>query len=726
MTTNSNETAGPELEGLVTDDARKRGAPAAPPPFATRSIRAFYGSLVRRYKKLFLGMMVLSAVYAGLTAGRLLIFGVLVESVEVHFKYSEEEKVGQPVAAPVAVRDPVAEEAQEMADGGAAAAGDGLASEALDVARDGKLKILEKIDWAFNLVGLPEPRIANRLSKEKSFFMTFFYGTAAVFAVAAIVMAVASFFKQYLGHALVVRMVVDIRNALFTHLSSQSVAYFSQQRSGDIISRLTNDINAIQLSFRFFFQTIVHEPLVVIGCLFVAYAADPVLFWFVMPLYGIVMWPILRSGKKVTRHGRGRLEKLSHVTEGIHQLFTGIRIVKAFGMEHHEREEFADRNQGYIRSSLRMNRAKVKGRALQELFYNIGTAGVVILGAWLLTEKTVTIPSFILFLGAMMNMYAPLKGFSRAWNQIQESSGGVARLLELLRESPETPDRDGAVEFPGVQRKIAFENVTFCYDESTAAEPSGAPVVRELSFEVKQGEMVAIVGPSGAGKTTALDLLARFYDPQAGRITVDGTDICDFKRASYLGGIALVSQDPFLFNATIRENIAYGRPGATQDEVEEAARIAFAHEFILEQPEGYDTVLGERGVKLSGGQRQRLTIARAVVRDAPILILDEATSALDTRAEKEVQRAIENLVRERTTFVIAHRLSTITSANRILVLEEGRLKEFGCHEDLLAKKGTYYHLWRSQGDGGRGGPPRKKGGRRRGGRGSRGSQRQAP
>ena len=708
MTTTSPRPAGPDSSETGTPPG-SRGSH----PFATAGTTSFYWSLVGRYKKLFLGMMLLSAVYAGMTAGRLLIFGLLVESVQVHFKY------GELVAADA--NDAVAD-----AEDAAAAEGDGERGAGAAIPHHGNFNIFRRIDEASKFLGFEEPRIAERLAddaKNPGFFMTFLYSTAGVFALAAIVMAVASFFKQYLGLALVVHMVVDIRNALFTHLSHQPVGYFSQQRSGDIISRLTNDINAVQLSFRFFFQTIVHEPLTVIFCVSVAYAAHPGLFWYVMPLYGIVMWPILRSGKKVTRHGRGRLEKLGHVTEGIHQLFTGIRIVKAFGMERHERDEFADRNRGYIRSSLRMNRAKVKGRSLQELFYNVGTAGVVIFGVWLLTHEKVTITDFILFLTAMMQVYSPLKNFSRAWNQIQESSGGVARLLEVLRERPEERDPEGAVEFPGVKKQIAFENVSFRYD-AAGEEASSEGVIQDLSFQAKRGEMIAIVGPSGAGKTTALDLLARFYDPQEGRITVDGTDIRDFRRSSYLGGLALVSQDPFLFNATIRENIAYGRPGATQDDVEKAARIAFAHDFILEQPEGYETILGERGVKLSGGQRQRLTIARAVVRDAPILILDEATSALDTRAEKEVQQALDNLVRERTTFVIAHRLSTITNADKILVLEAGRLKEFGRHDELLEKKGTYYHLWRSQNSAGDLSRSRgKKGSRRRGGRGSQGRRR---
>jgi subfamily B ATP-binding cassette protein MsbA len=313
-------------------------------------------------------------------------------------------------------------------------------------------------------------------------------------------------------------------------------------------------------------------------------------------------------------------------------------------------------------------------------------------------------------MAAMVQIYQPVKAISKAWNQLQESKGGYDRILELLRSRPRVLDAPGAGEFPGVKEGIRFDRLSFAYDgfrPLSAPEPEPgrenggaalglAEVLREVSFEVKVGQVLAIVGPSGAGKSTLVDLLARFYDPTEGRILADGVDIRDYRQASWLRKVAIVSQDPFLFNSTIGENIEYGRLGSSREEIEAAARKANAHEFIIEQPQGYDTPIGERGVKLSGGQRQRLTIARALLKDAPILILDEATSSLDTAAEKEVQRALENLMANRTTFIIAHRLSTVVHAHRILVLVEGRIVEEGSHQELLDRRGAYWGLWRLQ------------------------------
>ena len=623
-----------------------------PPEIAADSTSAFLGSLIRRYWKLFAGMMCLSAGYAAFTAGRLLFAGVLLDSVVVSF-------------------------------GGAPG------------------KFIEKLDAAWSWV-LPASRPLIETIRGRDTFLPFLLALIGVFVVLATLMAATFFLKEYFAQALIVRMTVDLRKVLFRKLAAQSVAYFSRQRSGDLTSRLTNDVNSVQLSFRFFFEEVVQEPLTIVAALIVAFTVSPLLFFMTVPFYGILMIPVLRSARKVLKHGRGRLEKMSYITESIGQLFGGIRIVKAFGMEKHEEEIFARRNREYIRSTMKMTRAKVKGRSLQELLYNLGSATAILLGVWLITLDVVSASSFFAFMVCLVQIYNPLKAFSRAWNQIQESRAGVERVLEVLREKPLIEDRQGSLEFPGLRGEIRFEEVSFSYavlDPAIAAQQEGQdrlPVIRALSFAVQAGEVVALVGSSGAGKSTIADLLARFYDPQGGRILVDGTDIREFRYASYLAAIAMVTQDPFLFNTTIRENIRYGRDTATDAEIEEAARAAFAHDFILEQAEGYDTVIGDRGVRLSGGQRQRITIARAILKNASILILDEATSSLDTQSEKEVQRAIENLIRTRTTFVIAHRLSTIAAADKILVIEDGRIVERGRHEELLRAKGRYFMMWRSQ------------------------------
>lgn len=602
---------------------------------------------------MFAGMLVLTALYAGTSASRLLVSGVLVDAVMVHFGGPEGDFLG-------------------------------------------------RVDAIWQGLSPDSTATLSGQLDEPSFFQQFLFVMLIVFTVLAVAMALSTYFKEYLAQLLIVKMIVHIRKALFCHLAGQSVAYFNRQRSGDMISRLTNDVNAIQLSFRFIFEDIIQAPIRILSSLAVAFLAAPVLALVTVPFYGLLMLPILRSGRKVRKHGRGRLQKLGIITEAIEQLFGGIRIVKAFGMERHEQQGFEQKNTEFIRATMKMNRAKVKARSLQELFYNLGTAGLLLLGILAITYKIVEASSFLVFLMALVQVYAPLKSISRGWNQIQESRGGVERVLEILRERPSIQDRDTAVTFPGLREEIRFEDVCFSYDEldPDIEIPSDRevrlPVIRNVSFSLGAGQVMGLVGPSGAGKSTVVDLVARFYDPQGGRVLVDGRDIREYRYTSYLEAIAIVSQEPFLFNTTIRENIRYGRESATDEEVEQAARIANAHGFIMEQPHGYETRIGDRGVLLSGGQRQRITIARAVLKNAQILIFDEATSSLDSEAEKEVQSAIENLMKERTSFVIAHRLSTIRRADKILVMDEGDVVESGRHEELLERRGRYYELWRAQ------------------------------
>jgi len=622
---------------------------------STESRWSFYRSLGRQYWKAIAGMMALVGLYSALMSVRLAAAGI---------------------------------------------------AEILQARYEGKGgKFLNRIDEArIWLLGPQEAPLAQQLQDDAFFYQLLFW-ILGTFVVISVTMSIAFYFKETLAQSLILRMEVDMRRALFRHLTGQSVAYFNRQRSGDVISRLTNDINAVRQSFKLFFEDVVQQPCVIIGSLAMAFDGAPILTLICIPCYSLLLLPVLWSGKKIIKHGRGRLEKLSVLTESIGQLFSGIRIVKAFGMERREEEEFTEKNKSFIRTTLKMNRAKVKARSLQELLYNIGTALVILAGVWVIAMKWVEPGGFLQFLFAMVQIYMPLKALSNAWNQLQESRGGVDRILEVLREKPLIKDHEGSLAFPGVKESIRFDHVGFSYGAlAPRLNGSGAPreselplpVLSDLSFSVRAGQVIALVGPSGSGKSTIADLLARFYDPQKGRVLVDERDIREYAYGSYLRSIAIVSQDPFLFHTTIRENIRYGRESASDAEVEEAARTAFAHDFICEQPQGYDTVIGERGVMLSGGQRQRLTIARAVLKNAPILILDEATSSLDSQAEKEVQRAVDNLIKSRTTFIIAHRLSTIVHADKILVLEAGKILESGRHEELLEARGMYYRLWRSQ------------------------------
>ncbi len=648
------------------------------PEFRSDSVWQFYGAVVKHYWKRFSGMMSMTVVYTGIDSMRLLLVGTLIAAIEI-----KSDREG------------------------------------------GSSKILEKVEsaWAF-LSGQTLDLTGRLRSQDEEFFYNFVVSIAVVFAISACLMAAAYFIKEYIAQAITMRATVDVRKALFNHLTRQSVSYFNRQQSGDVISRLTNDVGLVQLSFRFFFVTLIQEPVRVVVLLSVAAWASPVLFVITVPFYVLIMWPLVRASRKVLRHGRGRQEKLGVVTEAIQQLFGGIRIVKAFGMEASEQSNFAGKNKELIRSSLQMVRAKAKGQSIQELLYNLGVAAFVFGGVWLFTKNVIDLAILSVFIGALIQTYRPIKAMSRAWNILQESRAGVERVIEVLQEQPAIVDDQHLPEFPGVENEICFDRVSFSYERELAEESptfqrevSGAeessqeraggkkadaqddarlPAVRSVSLRVRRGEVVAIVGPSGAGKSTLVDLLARFYDPQDGAILVDGVDIRSYRHSSFLRGIAVVSQDPFLFNTTILENIRYGREDAAEAEVVEAAKAALAHEFTLEQPDGYETVIGDRGVRLSGGQRQRLTIARAVLKNAPILILDEATSSLDTQSEREVQRALNNLMKNRTTFVIAHRLSTVVHADKIVVLEEGSPVEVGRHEELLARRGRYFQLWQSQ------------------------------
>ncbi len=508
----------------------------------------------------------------------------------------------------------------------------------------------------------------------------------------ALLIAATSFGRVYLALKVQVNTIAALRADIFRHLSGLSLDFFHGRRSGDLISRLTNDVGAVQQSLRYIFGDLIQHPFTILTMIAIAFTASPPLTLMVLPVFPLLLFPIIRSGRKVKRHGRGSLEKLGEVTESMGQLLSGIRVVKAYGLEPVQLREFDERNAGFVRSSLKMTIAKVTSRSALEGLYNIMAAGAILLGGWLLTRGTLKIPlsDFAMFLGAITGLYQPLRSITRIYNTVSESAAGAERVFDLLDEKSTITDRPGAPPFPALAESIVFDGVWFRYG------PEEPWVLREIDLTVRRGETVALVGPSGAGKSTLLDLLARFHDPVDGRILVDGMDLRDGAHASLLAQFAIVGQDPFLFHSTIAENIRGGRGDATDEEVRAAAAAAAIEDEIDAMPAGYQTVIGERGLKLSGGQRQRLTIARAILKNANILILDEATSSLDTGSEREVQRALDNLLTGRTTFVIAHRLSTIQHANRILVLDAGRIIETGTHDDLVARRGAYARLLEMQ------------------------------
>jgi subfamily B ATP-binding cassette protein MsbA len=404
--------------------------------------------------------------------------------------------------------------------------------------------------------------------------------------------------------------------------------------------------------------------------------------FIVIPAAALPAASIGRKIKKFSRRGQGAMGTVTTILE---QTFSGIKVIKSFGTEELEDQKFRSENRNFFNFIRKTFRYGAASSPVIELLTSLGVAAVLWYGLNLVIAEEITKGELFSILAAILLMYTPLKRLTRVNNVIQQAIGASERVFEILDQQSEIVDAADAVVLPRSRGQVSFEQVDFAYDDE--------PVLRNFSVKAAPGEVVALVGPSGAGKSTIIGLLNRFYDPQAGRIMIDGHDIRNITQQSLHDNLALVDQETFLFNDSIRNNIRYGCQTAADDAVEDAARQAYADEFIRLLPEGYDTMIGDRGLRLSGGQRQRICIARAILRDAPILMLDEATSALDTESEAMVQQALGNLMHDRTTFVIAHRLSTVMYADRILVLEDGRLQESGSHQQLLAAGGLYKRLY---------------------------------
>ena len=518
--------------------------------------------------------------------------------------------------------------------------------------------------------------------------------TVAVYIILlAPVIFVGTVMQNYCSGRLIWSTLMDIRNELCAKLLPQPLTFFEDRRTGDLMSRLTNDISILYQALNCLYAEILISFFALVVYLAVAVHASwqlTIVSLIIFPIVGAVMGAL---GRRVKRYARTGLERLADLTEAMHQMFSGIRIVKAFGMQDWEAEEFRKTNKRYFRNAMKTIKAKALSDGLVDFIGNAGLFGAVLGGGYVLLHPgtmglSFTVGQVLSFVMAIALMFAPIRKLAKAYNILMESLAGATRVFELLDTRPTIHDDTGAVEMPPLREGIRFDHVTFAY--------AGAPVLRDINLHVKPGETVALVGHSGAGKSTLCDLIARFRDPQEGSITIDGVDLRHIRMQSLLGQIAIVSQQPFLFNRTLAENIRYGRRDATMEEIVEAAREANIHDFIVSLAGGYETNVGEMGGKVSGGQRQRVTIARAFLRKARILILDEATSSLDSESEKLIQDALQKLMQGRTTFVIAHRLSTVKFADRIVVLREGRIIEMGTHDELLAKGGEYGHLYRMQ------------------------------
>jgi subfamily B ATP-binding cassette protein MsbA len=502
---------------------------------------------------------------------------------------------------------------------------------------------------------------------------------------------VGSYASTYLMASVGQRVVTDLRNGLYSHILGQSAAFFSQRTTGQLMSRINNDVGQVQQAVSETAGDLARESMALVGYGALLFYYDAWLAVFCFISAPLIVYPLVRLGQRVrrtTRRSQEALEQLSHVSA---EAFTGHRIVKAFGSERKEAEKFAKAGDHLYRTNMKVTAALSGLPPLMELIGGLAMAGALWYGSREIAAGELSLGQFTSFIAALFLMYGPAKKLSRVNASIQQTIAASERIFEMLDTHTEVKEKPGAPPLDPFRRAIEFRDVSFGYEELHTR------TLRGVTFTVPAGQMVAIVGRSGAGKTTLVNLLPRFYDVSAGAILIDGVDIRDVTLKSLRGQIGIVTQETVLFDDTVGYNIAYGVPGASAAEIEASARAAHAHDFIMTLPNGYDTVIGERGQRLSGGQRQRLAIARAILKNAPILVLDEATSALDSEAELLVQEALANLMMNRTSFVIAHRLSTIRRADAIVVIERGRVVEIGRHDELLARPaGTYAMLYQMQ------------------------------
>jgi ATP-binding cassette, subfamily B, bacterial MsbA len=528
---------------------------------------------------------------------------------------------------------------------------------------------------------LVEPILRRIFSgKDTQIFILLPFGIIFLFALRGLCRYTNDFFIRSAGQL----AVQDVRNDLYEKNMSLGLGFFTRTGTGTLMSRVISDVSMMQEGVGSVITGLFRDGISALSLLGVIFYRDWKLALISFVVIPLTVYPAQKIGKRIKGLAKSGQEKMGELAGILQETFSGIKVIKAFGLEDREVERFKRRNKEYYYYTRKNIKYEGLSTPIMEFITSFGIAAVIWVGGSNVMNGTRSASEFFSFITAMVLVFNPIKRLLASYNSMQRSIGAAERVFEIIDETPEIVDAPDARDLGRASGEMEFRNVDFKYDDDY--------VLQGVNLSARRGEVIALVGPSGGGKTTLVSLITRFYDPTRGAILMDGVDIRERTLKSLLEQIALVDQETILFNETIANNIRYGKSLASDAEVEAAALAAFAHEFILELPDGYQTNIGDRGVRLSGGQRQRICIARAILKDAPILILDEATSALDTESEQMVQEALNNLMANRTTFVIAHRLSTITHADRIIVLEKGVIAETGSHQALLDNHGIYSRL----------------------------------